>query len=128
MTFLKSLNPVSAIKQNRSRATLMMFVAALAAVAAGEALAGTGTGTFDQVWQTVTDWTQGTLGRIITLAMIVVGVVAGIGRQSLLAFATGLGAGVGMYNAPDIVEAILQATLPAAEKATPVIMQLSNGL
>ena len=119
---------VKAFQANRSRATLVMFAAAMAAVMAGDALAGTGTGTFDQVYQTVTDWTQGTLGRIITLAMIVVGIVAGIGRQSLLAFATGLGAGVGMYNAPDIVDSILQATVPAADKAAPIVMQLSNGL
>lgn len=116
------------LQTNRSRTTLVLFAAAMAAVMAGDALAGTGTGTFDQVYQTVTDWTQGTLGRIITLAMIVVGIVAGIGRQSLLAFATGLGAGVGMYNAPDIVDSILQATIPAAEKAAPIMMQLSNGL
>jgi conjugal transfer pilus assembly protein TraA len=115
-------------QSNRSRTTMVLFAAAMAALMAGDALAGTGTGTFDQVYQTVTDWTQGTLGRIITLAMIVVGIVAGIGRQSLLAFATGLGAGVGMYNAPDIVDSILQATIPAAEKAAPIMMQLSNGL
>lgn len=119
---------VNSFKANRSRATLVMFAAALAAVMAGDAMAGTGTGTFDGVWTTVVDWTEGTLGRIITLAMIVVGIVAGIGRQSLLAFATGLGAGVGLYNASDIVESILQATVPAAEKAAPVMMQLSNGL
>jgi|TARA_R110000851_G_C12895632_1_gene547599 conjugal transfer pilus assembly protein TraA len=119
---------IKTFQANRSRTTLVLMAAAMAAVMAGDALAGTGTGTFDQVYQTVTDWTQGTLGRIITLAMIVVGIVAGIGRQSLLAFATGLGAGVGMYNAPDIVDSILQATIPAADKAAPIILQLSNGL
>lgn len=119
---------IKTFQANRSRTTLVLMAAAMAAVMAGDALAGTGTGTFDQVYQTVTDWTQGTLGRIITLAMIVVGIVAGIGRQSLLAFATGLGAGVGMYNAPDIVDSILQATIPAADKAAPIMMQLSNGL
>lgn len=117
-------NITSATKQKFFTAAA---VSAVFAVMATEAYAGTGTGTFDTVWQTLTDWSQGTLGRIIALSMIVVGVVAGITRQSIMSFAVGLGAGVGLYNAPDIVESIMQATLPAAEKAS-AVLQLSNGL
>lgn len=113
--------------RNSRMASGLLFAALLAFVSV-DAFAGTGSGTFDSVYATLTEWTEGTLGRIITLSMIVVGVVAGIGRQSLLAFATGLGAGVGMYNAPAIVDTILQATIPASASITPALMTLSNGL
>ncbi len=93
-----------------------------------QAHAGTGGTAFDDVWVTLKDWTQGTLGRIVAGAMILVGVVGGIARQSLMAFAMGIGGGMGLYNSPTVVESIMSATLEHAEKVIPTVVQLSNGL
>ncbi|EMW6613282.1 conjugal transfer protein TraA [Escherichia coli] len=93
-----------------------------------QAHAGTGGGAFDDVWETLKEWTQGTLGRIVAGAMILVGVVGGIARQSLMAFAMGIGGGMGLYNSPLVVESIMSATLEHAEKVIPTVVQLSNGL
>ncbi|HGW1490528.1 TPA: TraA family conjugative transfer protein [Escherichia coli] len=93
-----------------------------------QAHAGTGGTAFDDVWVTLKDWTQGTLGRIVAGAMILVGVVGGIARQSLMAFAMGIGGGMGLYNSPLVVESIMSATLEHAEKVIPTVVQLSNGL
>ncbi len=93
-----------------------------------QAHAGTGGTAFDDVWVTLKDWTQGTLGRIVAGAMILVGVVGGIARQSLMAFAMGIGGGMGLYNSPTVVESIMSATLENAEKVIPTVVQLSNGL
>lgn len=90
--------------------------------------AGTGGTEFDDVWTTLTDWTQGTLGRIIAGAMILVGIVGGIARQSLMAFALGIGGGVGLYNSPTVVESIMTATLETADKVAPAAIQIGNGL
>ncbi len=76
------------------------------------ALAGTGGTAFDAVWNTLKDWTQGTLGRIIAGAMVIVGLVAGIARQSLMGFALGVGGGMGLYNTPTVIESVMSATLP----------------
>jgi len=57
---------------------------------------------------------QGTLGRVVAGAMVLVGIVGGVVRQSIMAFATGIGGGVGLYNTPKIIESIMSATLPAA--------------
>lgn len=84
-----------------------------------QAHAGTGGTAFDDVWVTLKDWTQGTLGRIVAGAMILVGVVGGIARQSLMAFAMGIGGGMGLYNSPTVVESIMSATLEHAEKVIP---------
>ena len=68
-------------------------------------------GPLDSVYDTLREWTTGSIGKVITLAMILVGIVAGIARQSLLAFAIGIGGGLGLYNTPSVVEAVFTAVL-----------------
>lgn len=97
-------------------------------VAASSALAGTGGDTFDSVWITLTDWMQGTLGRIIIGLMILAGIGAGVLRQSLMPFITGVGGGVGLYAAPDVIESIMTATVPVAAAAAEVISTLPVGM
>ncbi|MGL4616279.1 MAG: TraA family conjugative transfer protein, partial [Shewanella sp.] len=67
------------------------------------------------------DWTQGTLGRIVAGAMVLVGIVGGIARQSLMAFALGIGGGMGLYNTPTVVESVMSATLPVVASTQEVI-------
>lgn len=78
--------------------------------------AGTGGDAFTDVWDTLKDWTQGTLGRIVAGAMVLVGIVGGIARQSLMAFALGIGGGMGLYNTPTVVESVMSVSLPALKK------------
>jgi conjugal transfer pilus assembly protein TraA len=73
--------------------------------------AGVGGAAFDEVWDTLVDWTQGTLGKIIAGAMVLVGIVSGVARQSLMAFAIGIGGGMGLYYTPDVIETVVGATL-----------------
>lgn len=99
----------------------------LLAACVGAAHAGAGGSEFDDVWMTLRDWTQGTLGRIVCGAMILVGVTGGIARQSLLPFATGVGGGIGLYNAPEVIESVMSATLQQAPAINSVV-SLTNGL
>lgn len=55
-------------------------------------------------------WAQGSVGKTITLACILVGVVIGVARQSLMAFAIGIFMGLGIYNSPGIIDTIFSAT------------------
>lgn len=100
----------------------------LAMIAASVALAGTGGDTFDSVWITLTDWMQGTLGRILIGLMILTGIGAGVLRQSLMPFVTGVGGGVGLYAAPDVIESIMTATVPAVPAITSALNALPVGL
>lgn len=114
-----------------NKANLFFYVAVVMIVGlmfTNQVHAGTGGTEFDDIWTTITDWTQGTLGRIIAGSMILVGIVGGIARQSIMAFAMGIGGGVGLYNSPTVVEAIMTATLESAEKMAPAAIQISNGL
>ena len=90
---------------------LALSLVALAPIAL---IAGTGGSEFDPIWSLLTDWAQGSLGRIIAGSTILVGVIAGIARQSIMSFAVGIGAGVGLFYAPTIIDAVVGGALPVA--------------
>ncbi|MGI9499766.1 MAG: TraA family conjugative transfer protein, partial [Geminicoccaceae bacterium] len=75
------------------------------------AFAGGGGDEFAEVYNTLTAWTEGILGRILGLVMVVAGIGMGIIRQSLAAFGIGIGGGLGLVNAPTIVDNIVTATV-----------------
>jgi len=74
--------------------------------------AGAG-GPLGDVYTSLTEWTKGSVGKVISMGMILVGIVGGIARQSLMAFATGIGGGLGLYNADTIIDTVFNATLHA---------------
>lgn len=92
------------------------------------ALAGSGGTEFDSIWDTLTGWVKGTLGQIIVLAMIIVGIVAGIARQSIMAFAIGVGGGIGLFQAPDVIESILSATAAGTTATTGKALELAPAI
>lgn len=107
-----------------SKPTLQTFAVLTVMLIAGTALAGTGGDTFESVWITLTDWMQGTLGRILIGLMILTGIGAGVLRQSLMPFVTGVGGGVGLYAAPDVIESIMTATLPDVMAISEALIRL----
>lgn len=121
-------NTFSFDKQKVAFFIVLAVLTAALLMMADPAQAGTAGSEFDDVWETLKDWTQGTLGRIVAGSMILVGIVGGIARQSLMAFAMGIGGGVGLYNSPTVVESIMSATIEHADKATSAAMTLGNGL
>ncbi|KRW83740.1 hypothetical protein AQ621_16965 (plasmid) [Marinobacter sp. P4B1] len=64
---------------------------------------------FDEIWELLEGWVQGTLGRIISLIMIIVGVVYGIRQQNIMAFVMGPAAGIGLYYSPSIIQGLVGA-------------------
>jgi len=110
--------------------TFAVLFLATQAVLAGSVTSGSYSGTaLDGVWQMLTEFVEGPIGRIITLLIIVVGVAAGILTQSLGAFAVGVGAALGLSFAPEIINGLLGATLQAshvvATNVVPVVAQVT---
>ncbi|AKJ36856.1 conjugal transfer protein TraA [Aeromonas hydrophila NJ-35] len=62
----------SGVNKNSALFLLMGLVAVALVLAPDSVHAGTGGTAFDDVWTTLKDWTQGTLGRIVAGAMILV--------------------------------------------------------
>lgn len=71
--------------------------------------AGTDT-TFSAWVDEMTNWIKGSLGKGVSIAFILVGIIMGITRQSLMAFAIGVGAALGLNYTPDIVSTMFSAT------------------
>ena len=113
-------------KQQEANLELIFEVAMM--TLAGAAVAGTGGDTFDSVWITLTDWMQGTLGRILIGLMVLTGIGAGVLRQSLMPFVTGVGVGVGLYASPDVIESIMTATVPFGIAAVQAIQAVPVGM
>ncbi|EWY35819.1 hypothetical protein N825_34220 [Skermanella stibiiresistens SB22] len=105
----------------------LLGLAVVLALAPTDAFAGTGGSAFDDVYTTIKDWTSGYLGKSIALGLVLYGVGAGVAKQSLGGFATGMGGGVGLNYAPDVVESVVSATLPVAQ-ASAEAMQLVVGV
>lgn len=108
-----STNLKSAFKNviKRNKQLIKLSLCALLLMYADDALAGTGGSEFNEVWETLKGWIQGILGRIICGIMILVGIIAGVARQSLTAFALGIGGAIGLYNVPAVLESVLSATV-----------------
>lgn len=89
----------------------LMAVALALVVLPDLASAGTDT-TFSVALTQIGNWLSGSLGKLISVALVAVGIVAGIARQSLMGFAVGIGAGLGLANATAIINGLFTATLP----------------
>jgi len=82
---------------------------------------------FNSVWATLTGWMTGTLGKVAAGSMILVGIIAGVVKQSLMSFAVGAGGGVGLYQTPTVIDAMFGSTLDKLPAATEAV-QFTNGL
>lgn len=93
-------------------------VVPVVAVAAGfvllstDAFAGTEGAEFDGLYDIIVGWMQGTLGRIIALVAILVGLAAGAFRQNYMAAVGGVVLGLALFFAPGIIGTFMTATLP----------------
>ena len=116
---------------NSARFAKAGIVALALGLMACSVIAGQGGDEFSAVYDTLVDWSQGTLGRIIAIAMILVGLVAGVVRQSIMAVVMGVAGCMALYNAPTVIEAIMTAnpsvTATSAAFADAVKL-LANGM
>jgi len=94
------------------RAAVLVIITLFLFSFAGLALAGTGGTEFQATYDMVVGWAQGFLGKLIAIAFLIVGIVAGVARQSIMAFAVGITAALGIYMTPDIIDSVVAATLP----------------
>lgn len=109
------------------RIIFFTVISALLFLMMNSAVAGGGGDEFDEVWDTLEDWTTGTLGKIIAGAMILVGIIGGVARQSLMAFAVGISGAMGLNYAPEIVSSIMSASIEGMG-AVNAATTIANGL
>ena len=71
------------------------------------ALAGTGGTEFQSVYQTLMDWTQGSLGKSIAIGFFLVGLGGGLMRQSLICIVIGIAAALAVNYLPSIMDSLV---------------------
>lgn len=88
---------------------------ALVAVASSAAVAGSGVTTpdttFDSIYDTIVGWSQGSLGKVLAITAFLVGMAAGIMRQSAMAVVLGLAFALIFAYGPGIIDQIFSLSL-----------------
>jgi len=103
------------VHKARLAANLLLAASVGVLIAAPDlAFAGDGGAEFDATYEMIVGWLQGSLGKLIAVAFVAVGIIMGVARQSIMAFAIGIVAGLGVYMTPDIIDSVVAATLPMA--------------
>ena len=66
----------------------------------------TGSGDFSEIYGRLVGWIKGDLGRTLSISFVLIGLAYGMARNSLIGFATGVGAAVGLQVTPTIINSI----------------------
>lgn len=91
------------------RVGALVVVISVAMVA--DAYAGTDS-TFSAVVTKLTAWATGSLGKVIALAMFLIGVGMSVMRQSIAPVAVALAAALALFYGPTIITGVLTGTAP----------------
>ena len=74
--------------------------------AAADTLTVTGSNDFSEIYGRLVGWIKGDLGRTLSISFVLIGLAYGMARNSLIGFATGVGAAVGLQVTPTIINSI----------------------
>lgn len=66
----------------------------------------TGSNDFSEIYGRLVGWIKGDLGRTLSISFVLIGLAYGMARSSLIGFATGVGAAVGLQVTPTIINSI----------------------
>ena len=73
--------------------------------------AGTGGTEFTAAYDLLVGWSQGTLGKVIATGMFLVGLAAGIIKQSVASAVTGIGGAMVLSYGPGVIESVFTALI-----------------
>lgn len=90
---------------------LCMFFVALAAFAPDMAFAANGDTDFQDLYDMLHNWSQGTLGRSIALMFLLVGLGVGVIRGSIMGAVGCVAAAMALFIGPQIIDNIFTALI-----------------
>lgn len=86
-----------------------------ALMGAAAAHAGTGGTAFQTVYDEVSGWTNGTLGKTIAVSALLVGIGIGVIKQSVIAAVVGVSMGLVAGFGPGVIDGVVSAGLPITQ-------------
>jgi conjugal transfer pilus assembly protein TraA len=93
-----------------NKKNLLIAAAVIAASTAAMASASTDTD-FQTIVTLLTSWSTGTLGKTLAIGMFVVGIAAGVVRQSLMAAVAGVAGALVLNYGPGVIDSIFGALI-----------------
>ena len=101
--------PTLSLKQPRwmiPMATIVILCLLPPELQAADPVKVTGSGDFSEIYGRLVGWIKGDLGRTLSISFVLIGLAYGMARNSLIGFATGVGAAVGLQVTPTIINSI----------------------
>jgi len=95
--------------------------ASVLALGGTAAFAGTAATEFDAAVTLMTNWLEGSLGLVLSLAFFGIGLFMGLMRQSLMAAAVAIGCAFAVQLGPTILGSIVTGSAASPEMAAAVI-------
>ena len=87
-------------------ATLIILFLLPPELQAADPIKVTGSNDFSEIYGRLVGWIKGDLGRTLSISFVLIGLAYGMARNSLIGFATGVGAAVGLQVTPTIINSI----------------------
>lgn len=118
MNLSLTLSHLSEIEQNEKAKIAVrilcfaLLIAAVYFIASGDCFAADAvTNDFDGIWKRLQDWTNGSLGKSISLLFLLIGLAAGLLRGSIVSCVVCLGAALALATIPSIINSIFNGTI-----------------
>lgn len=92
--------------------TTTFAVATILSSASMQTLAGAGGTEFTQIYDQVSGWTNGTLGKTMGVAALLVGLGIGVIKQSVMAAVVGVSMALVAGFGPDVIDNVVGVGVP----------------
>lgn len=81
-----------------------------------QAMAGAGGTEFTQVYDQLTGWANGTLGKVLGVAALLVGLGVGVIKQSVIAAVVGIAMALTAGFGPGVIDGVVSSGVAIAER------------
>lgn len=95
------------IESNMARTLQLGLLMAVAATIPMQAMAGAGGGEFTQVYDQLTGWSNGILGKVLGVSALLVGLGVGVIKQSVIAAVVGIAMALTAGFGPGVIDGVI---------------------
>lgn len=95
----------------KTSSAIFRKVALVGLVVGATAVAGTGGTEFDAALTAIRDWFEGSLGKLISITTLGVGLAVGMMRQSIMAVVVGIAMALAFAYGPGILDGLVAANI-----------------
>ena len=97
-----------------ARTAQIACLLAIAAMVPMQAMAGSGGGEFTQVYDQLTGWSNGILGKVLGVAALLVGLGVDVIKQSVIAAVVGIAMALTAGFGPGVIDGVISSAISIA--------------